>query len=113
MREQLREALFLVAPSICYENFPLAVAEAMAAGKAAIASHPTAMAELVEPGRTGLLFPTGDAPALARACRELASDPARAEAMGREARARYEDELSPERSVARLLELYERALRRR
>ena len=61
VREQLREALFLVAPSICYENFPLAVAEAMAAGKAAVASHPTAMAELVEPGRTGLLFPSGDA----------------------------------------------------
>jgi glycosyltransferase involved in cell wall biosynthesis len=111
VREQLREARFLVAPSICYENFPLAVAEAMAAGKAAIASHPTAMAELVEPGRTGLLFPSGDAPALARACLELACDPARAEAMGREARARYEDELSPERSVARLLEVYERALR--
>ncbi len=113
VREQLREALFLVAPSICYENFPLAVAEAMAAGKAAIASHPTAMAELVEPGRTGLLFASGDASALARACRELAANPARAEAMGREARARYEDELSPERSVARLLDLYERALGRR
>jgi glycosyltransferase involved in cell wall biosynthesis len=106
VREQLREALFLVAPSICYENFPLAVAEAMAAGKPAVASHPTAMAELVEPGRTGLLFPSGDARALAQACRELAADPARAEAMGREARARYEDELGPDRSVARLLSLY-------
>jgi glycosyltransferase involved in cell wall biosynthesis len=113
VREQLREALFLVAPSICYENFPLAVAEAMAAGKAAIASHPTAMAELVDPGRTGLLVPSGDVSALARACRELAADPDRAEAMGREARARYEDELSPERSVVRLLELYERVLGRR
>jgi len=113
VREQLRAALFLVAPSLCYENFPLAVAEAMAAGTAAVASHPTAMSELVEPGRTGLLFPSGDAKALARACRELAASPARAEAMGREARARYEDELSPERSVARLLELYQRALGRR
>lgn len=106
VREQLREALFLVAPSICYENFPLAVAEAMAAGKPAVASHPTAMAELVEPGRTGLLFPSGDARALAQACRELAADPARAEAMGREARARYQDEFGPERSTARLLALY-------
>jgi len=109
VREQLREALFLVAPSICYENFPLAVAEAMAAGKPSIASHPTAMAELVEPRRTGLLFPSGDARALAQACRELAADPARAEAMGREARARYEDELGPERSVERLLAVYRRA----
>lgn len=112
VREQLRAALFLVAPSLCYENFPLAVAEAMAAGKAAVGSQPSAMQDLVEPGRTGLLFPSGDAGALARACRELASDPGRSEAMGREARARYEDELAPERSTARLLELYERALGR-
>ena len=110
VREELRAALFLVAPSICYESFSLVVAEAMAAGKAAIAAHPTAMAELVEPGRTGLHFPSGDAPALARASRELAANPARTEAMGREARARYEDELSPERGVARLLALYQRAL---
>jgi len=111
VQERLREALFLVAPSLCYESFSLAVAEAMAAGKAAVAAHPTAPAELVEPGRTGLHFPMGDAPALARACLELASDPARAEAMGREARARYQDELAPECSARDLLALYERAMR--
>jgi glycosyltransferase involved in cell wall biosynthesis len=110
VRERVREALFLVAPSTCYENFPLAVAEAMAAGKPAIASHPTAMSELVESGRTGLLFASGDPHALAQACRALADDPARAEAMGREARERYEDELSPERSTERLLALYARVL---
>jgi len=111
VQERLREALFLVAPSLCYEIFSLAVAEAMAAGKAAVAAHPTAPAELVEPGRTGLHFPMGDARALAQACRELAADPARAEAMGREARARYQDELAPERSARDLLALYERAMR--
>ncbi len=110
VRERLREALFLVAPSTCYENFPLAVAEAMAAGKPAIASHPTAMSDLVEPGRTGLLFPSGDPSALAQACRQLAADPALAEEMGREARARYEDEFGPDRSVERLLALYRLAL---
>jgi glycosyltransferase involved in cell wall biosynthesis len=110
VRERMREAQFLVAPSTCYENFPLAVAEAMAAGKPAIASHPTSMSELVENGRTGLLFATGDPHALAQACRELASDPERAAMMGREARERYEDELSPERSTDRLLALYRRAL---
>jgi glycosyltransferase involved in cell wall biosynthesis len=113
VQERIREALFLVAPSLCYEIFSLAVAEAMAAGKAAIAAHPTAPAELVEPGRTGLHFPTGDVRALAQACRTLAADPARAEAMGREARARYEDEFAPARSIESLLALYERAIRSR
>jgi len=110
VREQLRAASFLVAPSLCYENFPLAVAEAMAAGKPAIASQPSAMADWVEHGRTGLLFPSGDAAALARACADLAADPAGAAAMGREARARFEDELAPERSCERLIQIYERAL---
>ncbi len=110
VRNELRAARFLVAPSLCYENFPLAVAEAMAAGKPAVASHPSAMSDLVELGRTGLLFQSGDASALARACAELASDPARAESMGREARVRYEDELAPERSTERLIELYQRVL---
>jgi glycosyltransferase involved in cell wall biosynthesis len=113
VQDELRRALFLVAPSLCYESFPLAIAEAMAAGKAAVASQPSAMADWVEPGRTGLLFPSGDAGALARACRELAADPARTEAMGREARARYEDELSPERSLERLLAVYRQALQAR
>jgi glycosyltransferase involved in cell wall biosynthesis len=82
----------------------------MASGKAAVASDPSAMSELIEPGRTGLLFPSGDPHALAQACRELASDPERAAEMGREARERYEDELGPERSTERLLELYSRVL---
>ena len=111
VQAELRAASFLVVPSLCYENFPLAVAEAMAAGKPAIASQPSAMTDLVDPGRTGLLFASGDAPALARACAELAADPARAEAMGREARARFEDELAPERSSERLIAIYERVLR--
>jgi glycosyltransferase involved in cell wall biosynthesis len=110
VREELRRALFLVAPSLCYESFPVAVAEAMAAGRPAVASQPTAMAELIEPGRTGLLFPSGDARALAQTCRELLADPARAEAMGREARARYEEELAPDQSLERLLAVYRRAL---
>jgi glycosyltransferase involved in cell wall biosynthesis len=110
VQEELRRALFLVAPSLCYESFPLAIAEAMAAGKAAVAAQGTAMADWVEPGRTGALFARGDARALAAACRELAADPARAEAMGREARGRYEDELSPARGAERLLALYEQAI---
>jgi glycosyltransferase involved in cell wall biosynthesis len=110
VRRELAAALFLVAPSLCWESFGLAVAEAMAAGKAAIAAAPSALAELVEPGRTGLHFASGDALALARACKELAADPGRAAAMGREARVRWEDELAPEPAIVRRLALYERVI---
>jgi glycosyltransferase involved in cell wall biosynthesis len=105
----LREASFAVVPSIWYENSPIAVAEAMACGRATVAAHPTALDEFVDHGRTGLLFDSGDVDGLANACRALLADPAHCEAMGREARIYYEDRLTPEASLARLVALYERA----
>jgi glycosyltransferase involved in cell wall biosynthesis len=105
----LREASFAVVPSIWYENSPIALAEAMACGRATVAPHRTALGEFVEHGRTGLLFESGDVESLADACRTLLADPPRAEAMGRQARAYYEDRLTPEASLSRLVALYERA----
>ena len=105
----LRGASFAVVPSIWYENFPVAVAEAMACGRATVAAHPTALDEFVDHGRTGLLFDSGDVESLAEACRTLLADPMRAEGMGREARAYYEDRLTPDASLSRLVSLYERA----
>jgi glycosyltransferase involved in cell wall biosynthesis len=105
----LRAAAFAVVPSIWYENLPVSVAEAFACGRPVIGSHPTALAELVEHGRTGLLFDSGDADSLARACRELLAQPERATRMGREARACYEDRLTPEADLAALESIYARA----
>jgi len=110
VRGELERAAFVVAPSIWYENFPLAVAEALAAGRPVVASHPTALSDMIEEGRTGLRFRVGEATSLARACRRLAADPALAEAMGREARLRYEEWLAPERSLERLLAVYRAVL---
>jgi glycosyltransferase involved in cell wall biosynthesis len=106
----LTGAAFAVAPSVWYEVFPVAVAEAMAAGRAVVASDAGALAELVEHGATGLLFRSGDAESLAGACRSLLDDAGLAAALGREARARYEDELAPEPGTRRLLELYAEVL---
>ena len=61
---------------------------------------------MIEEGRTGLRFRMGEATSLAQACRRLATDPKLAEAMGREARLHYEDFLTPERSLERLLAVY-------
>jgi glycosyltransferase involved in cell wall biosynthesis len=104
--ELLAKAAFAVAPSLCYEAFALSVAEAMAAGRAVVASDAGAMVELVEPGANGLLFRSGDAASLASACRRLLGDAELVAALGRESRARYEEELAPQRSTERLLSLY-------
>jgi glycosyltransferase involved in cell wall biosynthesis len=104
--ELLAAAAFAVAPSLWYEVFPVAVAEAMASGRAVVASDAGALPELVEHGGSGLLFRSGDAESLAAACRSLLEDAELAAALGCEARSRYEHELAPEPATQRLLALY-------
>jgi glycosyltransferase involved in cell wall biosynthesis len=70
----------------------------------------TALAEIVEPGRTGLHFAFGDVADLARACGELLRAPAFTRALGAEARACYDELYAPDTALRRLEQLYERVL---
>jgi glycogen synthase len=70
-----RAADVLVVPS-WYEPFGMVVLEGMMHGLAVAASNVGGPAEILEHGRTGLLFPPRDAQALARAIIQLATDPA-------------------------------------
>ncbi|MBP7003184.1 MAG: glycosyltransferase [Amaricoccus sp.] len=71
----MRQADWIVAPSLWWENAPLVLAEARAAGRPAIVSGIGGMAELVAHGRDGLHVPPGDAAALAATMRAAARDP--------------------------------------
>jgi len=64
----------LVVPSVWYENTPLVMYSAQAAGCPIVASDLGSMAEIVRHRVDGLLFPSGDAAALAGAITELESD---------------------------------------
>src|SRR6185312_2705005 len=101
-----RMADILVLPSISQESYGLPVAEAMACGVPVLASASGGVPELIEDGVTGKLVPRLDTPALARALREMAADPARLREMGRAARARAERLLTWSRSAERLERLY-------
>lgn len=70
----MRTADWIVVPSLWWENSPLVMLEAQAAGRPVVCSGIGGMAELVEHGRTGLHFAPGNAAALAEAMQE-ASDP--------------------------------------
>jgi glycosyltransferase involved in cell wall biosynthesis len=65
VREQMDWADVVVVPSLWAENAPLVALEARAAGRPVIASNIGGLPELVEDGTDGLLFPPGDADALA------------------------------------------------
>lgn len=65
----------LIVPSLWYENSPLVIQEARAAGVPVIASRLGALAEKVEDGVTGRLFPPGDAAALAETILSISHAP--------------------------------------
>ncbi len=105
----LERAEVVVVPSFG-EGFGMVALEAMERGRPVIASAVGGLSEIVEDGRTGILVPSGDVDALAEAIVELASDAARAAAMGSAGRARALDEFSQERCTERIEALYGAAL---
>lgn len=108
-RAALAQADVVLVPSR-WENCPYVVLEAMAAGRAIVASDGSGLPELIEPGRTGLLAPVGDATAHAGAVERLLDDREFAQRLGAAARARVERELSAETIARRSLEVYRRVV---
>ena len=95
----------LLLPSDSGETWGLVVNEAMATGLPAIVSDEVGCAvDLVEPGRTGFVFPLGDVDALARHMDSMMRSPADARAMGREGAARVRTRHSPERVAGSVLD---------
>jgi glycosyltransferase involved in cell wall biosynthesis len=103
------EAACLVMPSIWYETFGRTIIEAFARGTPVVASRIGALAELVDEGRTGLLFRPGDAGDLASAVQRLGADPERLAKMRAEARREYETKYTAEINYRLLLAIYQRA----
>jgi glycosyltransferase involved in cell wall biosynthesis len=73
--EVLADSDVMVVPSLWYENSPVVIQEARAAGVPVIASGHGALSEKVHHEVDGLLFPPGDAAALRRTLQRLAGDP--------------------------------------
>lgn len=102
---------FLVFPSI-RPHFARPVVEAANVGRPAIGSDLGGVCDLIEPGRTGVLVPAGNATALAAAMRQLLSDPARTTAMGQAAQDMARERFDATAQVSRIAGIYE-AVRRR
>jgi glycosyltransferase involved in cell wall biosynthesis len=106
---RLRDARALVVPSRWYEVFPRVVVEAYSLGVPVVAARIGALAEIVEDGRTGLLAEPRSPAALAGALQTLADSDELSLDLGNGARTAYEERLSPERTTAQLLTIYDEA----
>ena len=81
----LLAALDVFCISSLYEGTPLALFEAMAAGKAIVSTSVDGCREVLEDGVTGVLVPPADAGALALGIERVLCDGALREALGRQA----------------------------
>lgn len=103
------QARAVVLPSLWLENAPLVAIEASAYGRAIIASRVGGLPELVEDGRTGLLFDRGDTAGLAERLRLLLTDQTLAGELGAAAHRRLAELRSPGKHLERLLAVYDGA----
>jgi glycosyltransferase involved in cell wall biosynthesis len=104
----IEQARAIVIPSECHENAPLALLEAYAAGRPVIGARNGGIPELVREDETGMLYPAGDAGALAEALSRFAALPdARLSAMGAAGRAWAERDFSAAIYLKRQLALYD------
>lgn len=108
-----RRALCVACPAIWYENQPNVVIEAFAYGKPVVASDLGSLREMVEDGKTGLLFTPKDAKGLADCIRRLYEDPALYAAVSANARKQCETVYSPERHYETFMQVYETVCVRR
>lgn len=71
LKQLIREARFSICPSECYENCPFSVLESIMEGTPVLGSDIGGIPELIEVGRTGELFESGNKEELAKKIRKL------------------------------------------
>jgi glycosyltransferase involved in cell wall biosynthesis len=90
------------------EGFPRSAMEASAMAVPVVATDIRGCRQVVDHGRTGLLFPVGDAAALADAVAGLVDDDRRRAELGEAARAKAEAEFDQQRVIDLTLDAYRR-----
>jgi glycosyltransferase involved in cell wall biosynthesis len=110
LEDATRRAAVIVLPSICYENCPISILEAMSHAKAVVAADIGGIPELVVHRETGLLYPPGDRLALAACLTELLAAPALRARYGAAARRRAEQRFSIDQHHSELMQLYNELL---
>ena len=110
-RQELRDiyarSLFVVVPlyETDFQAGTQVMYEAMAMGKAIVASRTTGQGDILEEGVTGLYVPPGDVTALRKALLYLLDNPDEAQRMGANAREAVEEKLNLDAYVNRVQEI--------
>lgn len=110
LHKLIAEAQFTVHPSECHDNCPFSVMESQTLGTPVIGAEVGGIPELVAVGKTGYLFESGNADALAKQIRSLWEDEKVCQQMAEQCK--EVEYLSCYRYCEELLGIYERAIER-
>jgi glycosyltransferase involved in cell wall biosynthesis len=102
LQARMRAAAYLVLPGLRYEPLPQPLIEAFANALPVIASRLGAHADLIEPGRNGLLFEPGSGRELARRMAWAEAFPEKMRQMGECAQADYQARFGADWSYQKL-----------
>ncbi len=102
----IKNCKFVVLPSECYENFPYAVLESFACGKAVIGSRIGGIPELVRDNETGLTFEPGNSYDLSSKIKYLNDNPDNSLKMGENARLFVEQKLNAKKYYLKIMQIY-------
>lgn len=107
LKEIIRDAAFVVVPSEWYENNPMTIIEAYSAGIPVIGARIGGIPEIVDEGKTGFLFTSGDSDALRECIEKAASitDEDYAD-MSRNARIFAANNFNEDKNYEKLIDLY-------
>jgi len=105
--EQLLAALDVFVSASETESFGLAIAEAMAAATAVVATETEGAREVIEDHQTGLLVPIGDVTQIARAVTSLLVDEQQRKQLGARAKEAVASQFSLQRMVDEIETIYQ------
>lgn len=102
----IARSYFTIIPSVCYENFPNTIVESFYFSKPVIGSDIGGIPELVQEGKTGLLFRPGNSEELAQKINYLYENPSLQKDLGNKGKQFIEENLNPDLIYQKLMDVY-------
>jgi glycosyltransferase involved in cell wall biosynthesis len=106
LNKLISECLFVVVPSLWYENQPYSILETFASGKTVIAGRIGGIPEIVQDGRDGLLFKPGNKDDFILKIRMLWEKPTLAKKLGQNASRVVDEKYNSEIHYKKIMTIY-------